>query len=99
MNEEEAIRECKEMWLGEDGIEESGLSKKDFLDSPNGAKWRKRGYRLDCPLCEDNRGDTIFPICPTCPLVIQYGKVCVRLGFKGREKDGPQFFGAVRGLK
>ncbi len=93
-----AIRECKRMWLGKNGIKESGLSKFAFLDSPDGKKWEDKGYVNDCPLCEYCEKFRFDLTCTKCPLKAQYGKRCCELGFRD-EISSPSFFEAVRGLK
>lgn len=54
MNKREAVRACKRLWLGENGIRKSGLSKEDFLETPEGEKWLAKDYESACP-CYDDR--------------------------------------------
>ncbi len=92
MNKRKAISECKKLWKE---IDESGLSKDEFLDTPAGKKWRDKNYHSDCPLCEYAYE---INICHRCPLVKQYGRGCFDLGF-GLFGRNPGFFDAIRGLK
>lgn len=98
LTKREAIRECKKLW---EEIEESELSKIDFLNSPDGEKWADKNYGNDCPLCEY----TGFLSCQKCPLKTQYEKDCCDLGFRDLDANLkgeislPSFFEAVRGLK
>lgn len=91
MNLKEAIKECKELWKE---IEESGKTKYGFLNSPDGARWLAKHYWGSCPLCEYAN-----PACSDCPLVIQYGKLCIELGFRDCGESSPEWFKAVRELK
>ncbi len=95
MNKNESIRACKKMW---EEIERSGLGKWDFLETPRGGKWKDKGYRADCPLCEyaDSVGDGS---CLACPLLTQYGRNCSGLGFRAISPSKASFFEAVKGLK
>ncbi len=93
LTKKKAISECKELWKE---IDESGLSKDAFLDTPAGKKWMDKEYESDCPLCEY----AYDPIkkCPQCPLVKQYGQICFGLGFYGADRNS-SFFKAIRELK
>lgn len=92
LTKRESIRVCKKLWKE---IEESGLSKQEFLDTPAGEKWRDKEYQNNCPLCEyDGKNE-----CNKCPLHTQYGKGCHSLGFMETEPISPEWFEAVRGLK
>jgi len=90
--EKQAIKKCKDFW---GLVKASGLSKDDFLETPEGAKWIGK-YVHDCPLCEyvENEGTP----CLDCPLVIQYGKGCYELGFDP-EKPCPDFNSYIEELK
>ena len=92
MTKREAIRECKRMWKE---IVKSGLSKYGFLSTQAGEKWRDKGYRVDCPLCQyawvSSHGN-----CNSCPLKVQYGRFCISLDY---ETDPKGFYEYVKGLK
>ncbi len=94
LTKKKAIVECKALWKE---IEESGLSKNDFLDSPAGERWESKGYEANCPLCEyvgENDCEE------KCPLYLQYGEMCMDLGFTLKSGIAElRFFEAVRGLK
>ena len=92
MTRKEAVRECKLLW---EEIEESGLSKLNFLASPAGVKWFDKEYQDNCPLC-NYVADKIG--CDMCPLVKQYGKRCGELGYGSNPPD-PEFFETVRNLE
>ena len=94
MTKREAIKQCKLLWKE---IEESGLSKNDFFDTPEGKKWAEKGYDCNCPLCE--YAFDFMDDCLKCPLVIQCGKKCYGLGFKEGVVSSPSFFKSIRGLK
>ena len=94
LTKKKAIVECKALWKE---IEKSGLSKNDFLDSPAGEKWESKDYEASCPLCEYVGASSCEE---KCPLYLQYGDMCINLGFtviSGITKS--RFFEAVRGLK
>ena len=90
--EKQAIKKCKEIW---GLVKASGLSKDDFLETPEGAKWIGK-YENDCPLCEYVEKEGV--LCLDCPLIIQYGKGCDELGFDPR-KPCPDFITDIEGLK
>jgi len=96
MNKRQAIKECKELWRE---IEESGLSKTEFLRTPADEKWVNKDYWGDCPLCEYSQSKEGMATCNHCPLVTQYGKNCYKLGFNDDKLSLPSFFKAIRGLK
>ncbi len=85
----EAVHECKKLWKA---IEESGLTKYGFLNSPEGQVWRNKHYIGNCPLCECYN-------CRSCPLIIQYGKECIYLGFDDHGPCDKEWFKAIRDLK
>ena len=91
LTEEQAIKECKELWAA---IEESGLSKDDFLRTEEGKAYWKKDYAANCPLCE--YAATVD--CNCCPLITKYGKDCFSLGFRSVVRATEKFFAAVRGL-
>jgi len=97
LTKREAIRECKRLWKE---IEKSGLTKYGFLNSPDGKKWKGKGYWGNCPLCEYTKQVTKgLPRCSICSLVTQYGKRCRELGFDDHGHSLPEWFKAIRGLK
>lgn len=93
MTKREAIRECKKLW---EKIERSGLSKYVFLGTKAGKKWVGKSYHSDCPLCEFAFGDNRKGCYPNCPLIQQYDKSCLELGY---DSNSARFFEAVKGLK
>ncbi|KKM93466.1 hypothetical protein LCGC14_1208170 [marine sediment metagenome] len=95
MNKRESIRECKRLWKE---IKKSGLGKVDFLSSYENSNWVKKKYRSSCPLCEYQGVRQLYPLCPRCPLVKQYGTDCFGLGYS-KYGSSPEFFKAIRGLK
>jgi len=46
LTREQAIKEAKQLWAE---IEESGKCKTNFLHSPEGMKWIRKGYMCYCP--------------------------------------------------
>lgn len=90
----EAVRECKELWKE---IEESGLTKYEFLNSFDGAKWKAKHYQSNCPLCE--YAHYFSSGCLQCPLITQYSKRCDELDFGNNMHSKPKWFGYIRGLK
>ena len=95
MDKRTAIRECKNLWKE---IDESGLSKDDFLYTTEGEKWLDKRYLSACPLCEyvisSKEGD-----CDACPLCEQFDMTCFSLGFHHTEKHSRDFLRAVRNLR
>jgi len=109
LTKEQAIKECQELWKE---IEESGLSKRNFLDTGVAVKWMGKDYAFECPLCEynhrrkklsrDSKLYTCFPNnerCNYCPLVKQYDRTCIGLGFSNYDIPTPEWLNAIRGLK
>lgn len=105
MTKKEAVKECKKLWKE---IEESGETKYGFLfDSPTGKKWIDKNYSGYCPLCEyatalhkrRRAAEPELKVCDVCPLVTQYGKKCVYLGFTDSGMSLPEWFEVVRGLR
>jgi len=94
MTKREYIRECKRLHKE---IERSGLSKFGFLETPAGKKWWDKDYEALCPLCEYTASKESD--CDDCPLVLQYGKDCLSLGYSGLKISAPEWFEAVRNLK
>ena len=95
MNRRTAIGECKKLW-GE--IEDSGLSKDDFLLTPSGSTWRNK-YEAACPLCDYVTSKGNGGVCEQfCPLYLQLGDDCADLGFEA-ERPCPSFWEAVKKLK
>ncbi len=95
MNKKQAVKECKELWRE---IRASGLSKEEFLDSPQGRGWLGR-YDGDCPLCELAK-KTGCPNCgDVCPLFAQYGSDCFDLGYSLDIVCPPEWFEAIENLK
>lgn len=81
LTKRKAIKECKELW---EEIEKGGYkSKDDFLNSDEGEDWLCRNYQNNCPLCEyAGMIDRNDEDCRSkCPLVLQYKKDCVLLGW------------------
>lgn len=109
LTENEAIKECKELWLGKNGIEESGLSKDDYIEkTESGNILKEKGYPYRCPLCKYTFGsmenapypwDIDIKNCSECPFVKQYGKVCIDLGFKEIEIPTKEWLDIIRNLK
>ena len=108
LTEQQAIRECKELW---EEIEKSGLSKDKFFDTEQGKLWEKKKYNYNCPLCEltDTRGvlatlsgkiiEYSSGCKRDCPLFLQYGKGCYDLGFHDTRKPTKKWLNAIKGLK
>jgi hypothetical protein len=104
-----AIKECKELWLEKNGIEESGLSKSDYIAlTKSGKILNKKEYPYSCPLCQYVFGsrknspppwDIDIKHCSECPFVKQYGKVCIDLGFDDFEIPTKEWLDAIRNLK
>ena len=90
LTEKEAISECKKLWTE---IEKSGLTKYEFLETPEGQVWIDKDYESHCPLCECSED------CYSCPLVVQYNKMCPELGFNEDIHSTPEWFKAIRELK
>ena len=94
LTKKQAIKECKALW---EAIEKSGLSKWDFLKTDEGAKWKGKGWKGNCPLCEYasqiRDGD-----CSDCPLLKKYKKLCPDLGYLEANVSTPEWFKAVREL-
>lgn len=90
--EKPAIVDCQKLW---DEIEASGLSKWDFLLSPQGKKWLNK-YLEDCPLCEYAK-QFVDP-CLHCPLTKKYGDGCAHLGYSTYEISSKEWFDAIRKL-
>jgi len=89
-----AIAECKKLW---EEIVASGLSKRDFLCTPERGSWVYKEYQYNCPLCEYSRNFT--GNCCHCPLAEKYLNNCFTLGFDEEDiTNYPQFLEAVRGL-
>lgn len=99
MDRRTAIRECKELW---GLIEESGLSKEDFLDTPQGMRWLREHANHRCPLCRYTLAKMTelngLPLCNHyCPLRTQLGKDCITLRYND---DRPtEFIAAVKKLR
>lgn len=96
LTKKKAISECKELWAE---IEESELSKEDFLKTGEGQNWRDKKYNFDCPLCQFTSHGSEMNECRLCPLVIHYADDCFSLGYEPYEISDPSFFEAIKGLK
>ncbi|KKN76945.1 hypothetical protein LCGC14_0365970 [marine sediment metagenome] len=94
MAKREAIRDCKRFWKA---VEKSGLSKDEFLLTPEGKVWEAKDYMNTCPLCEYGTGKE--DDCGKCPLKTQYGKDCYELGYVFVVRCPPRWFKAIKGLK
>jgi hypothetical protein len=112
MTQNEAIDACKEMWAA---IKYSQMSKKEFLRSSHGNKYREADWEYDCPLCDwVSKGNRYkvshkrsslwceeYDRSRRCPLVRQFHKTCVELGFDTSYCAGPQpkeFFEVIENL-
>ena len=93
MTKRESIRECKRFWKQ---VKRSGLSKDDFLDTPEGKAWEDKAYGNDCPLCE--YAGKRYEGCDVCPLKAQYSKECYALGFR-EDSWSDEFYAKIKGLK
>jgi len=108
LTEEQAIKECKEMWKA---IKEADQTKEVYLDEHVTLKvWH---YECKCPLCqwtkeglEDIEPQIVDPQlnCHAwnriCPLISQYGKSCYQLGFVGDSYGySDEWFEAIEQLK
>ena len=94
LSEKQAISECKKLW---NEIEASGLSKFDFLASPEGKVWKDKNYRADCPLCGYARSFNSTQ-CSPCPLIQKYGRGCFALGYRISLLANKEWLEAIRGL-
>ncbi len=94
INKKGAISRCKKLW---EKIEESGLSKGDFLKSSAVLLWKK-SYKHGCPLCEYARKDN----CQKCPLpmVPERDVVCrcYNLGFTESDIPTKEWLDIIKAL-
>jgi hypothetical protein len=93
-----AIEQAQQLW---NAVDLSGLSKDEYLETTSGRKWTRNKYACNCPLCEfvEQTGRRTESRCiKYCPLYIQYGKGCQKLGQKDDTPPSKEWLDSIRNL-
>ena len=92
LTKKKAIAACKKLWRE---IEESGLSKEEFIGSKVGIKWLGK-YDRNCPLCQYTYD--FGWNCRSCPLPGENLCRCYNLGFTDEEPPTPEWLAVIKAL-